>query len=314
LLTGGRTTSPVFDDSSKKVVFAKPDAAALKEEGYVCADMHFHTNASDSFTNAERAVDLARKKGMGLAITDHNLVHNAVKMADREDVMVIPGMEVSTTDGPHILVWFYDAQELQSFWTREIRPRLPACPWLALKDCKVEKLVELLEPEHCVISAAHPMGYFGNNKGLEACLRKGYIDRSVLKRFDAYEVICSGMTHHANLIAVKAAEEYGLSRTGGSDAHILRALGAVVTACEAADRTQFLDAIVENRSRVVGKEKDIVGKAMTGSASTVRFLEHAPSAVYVQAHSAWYSTKRACGRAGSNIWEALYGNGGDKKE
>ncbi len=283
-------------DKTQRVFFQKPDPAALKAEGYVCADMHFHTNASDSFTKAEKAVELAREKGIGLAITDHNLVENAVRMADRTDVMVVPGMEVSTTDGPHILVWFYDAQELQSFWSREIRPRLQACPWLALRDCTVEQLVERLEPEHCVVSAAHPMGYFGNNKGLEACLRKNYIDRSVLEKFDAYEVICSGMTHTANEMAFQAAEKYGLGYTGGSDGHIMGALGVVVTAAEASDRAQFLDAIVEHRTRVVGREKDVAGKFMTGSASMVRFMEHLPSAAYVQAKSACYSVNRALGR------------------
>ncbi len=308
---------PVSEVSSRRVIFGTPDGADLKENGFICADMHFHTNASDSFTKAEQAVALARARGVNLAITDHNLVHNAVRMADRTDVMVVPGMEVSTTDGPHILVWFYEARELQSFWQREIRPRLQVCPWLALRDCKVEKLLELLEPEHCVISAAHPMGYFGNNKGLEACIRKGYIDKSVLKGLDAYEVICSGMTHSANLAAIKAAEGYGLSRTGGSDGHILGAVGTAVTVAEAADRTQFLDAIAENRSFVIGREKDIPGKVLTGSTSLIRFLEHAPSAVYVQTKSAGYSAVRASKKAGRTVSNAFTGrkrDDSDKKE
>ena len=292
---------PLSEVKSGRVLFGTPDASVLASEGFLCADMHFHTNASDSFTQAEDAVVLARSRGIGLAITDHNLVNNAVRMADRKDIMVIPGMEVSTTDGPHILVWFYEPKELQSFWRREIRPRLQSCPWLALRDCKVEKLLDLLEPEHCVVSAAHPMGYFGNNKGLEACLRKGYVDRSVLDRIDGYEVICSGMTHSSNLSACEAAEGYGISLTGGSDGHILEALGTSVTACEAADRTQFLDAIAKNHTLVIGQEKDIVGKVLTGSASLARFLEHAPSAIHVQAKSAGYSAARATRKAGMTV-------------
>ena len=292
---------PLPEVNSGRVLFGTPDAAVLASEGFLCADMHFHTNVSDSFTEAEDAVLLARSRGIGLAITDHNLVSNAVRMAERKDIMVIPGMEVSTTDGPHILVWFYDPQELQSFWRREIRPRLQSCPWLALRDCKVEKLLELLESEHCVVSAAHPMGYFGNNKGLEACLRKGYVDKSVLDRIDAYEVICSGMTHSSNLSACEAAAVHGMSFTGGSDGHILEAVGTSVTACEATDRTQFLDAIAKNRTLVIGQEKDIVGKVLTGSASLARFLEHAPSALRTQAMSAGYSAARATKKAGKTV-------------
>ena len=284
---------PLSEVKSRRVLFGTPSASVLAEEGFICADMHFHTSVSDSFTEVEDAILYARSKGIGLAITDHNLVENAVKVADRKDIMVIPGMEVSTTDGPHILVWFYDAQELQSFWRREIRPRLQSCPWLALRDCGVEKLLDLLEPEHCVVSAAHPMGYFGNSKGLEACIRKGYIDESVTKRIDAYEVICSGMTHSSNLAACDAAARYGIGMTGGSDGHILEAAGTAVTVAEAADRTQFLDAIAANRTLVIGQEKDIVGKVLTGSTSLVRFLEHAPSAIHAQARFAGKSAARA---------------------
>ena len=292
---------PVSEVKSRRVLFGTPSASVLAEEGFVCADMHFHTNVSDSFTEVGDAILLARSRGIGLAITDHNLIENAMKVADRKDIMVIPGMEVSTSDGPHILTWFYDPQELQSFWRREIRPRLQSCPWLALRDCGVEKLLELLESEHCVVSAAHPMGYFGNNKGLEACLRKGYVDRSVLKRIDAYEVICSGMTHSANLSACDAAESYGIGMTGGSDGHILEAVGTAVTAAEACDRTQFLDAIAANKTLVIGQEKDIVGKVLTGSTSLVRFLEHAPSAIHVQAKSAGKSAARAGRRTARTV-------------
>lgn len=34
------------------------------------------------------------------------------------------------------------------------------------------------------------MGYFGNNKGLEGCIRKGYLPPALAKRMDAYEAIC----------------------------------------------------------------------------------------------------------------------------
>lgn len=182
-----------------RVIFERPDPKALAEEGFICADMHFHTNASDSFTRIQDAVSLAKRRGVALAVTDHNLISNAMKVAGRRDMVTVPGMEVSTTDGPHILVWFYDAQELQSFWKREIKDRLRSCPWLALRDCTVEQLLDRTENENCVVSAAHPMGYFGNNKGLEGCIRKGYLPPSLVERLDAYEVICSGMTRQANL-------------------------------------------------------------------------------------------------------------------
>lgn len=146
-MAGSLSETNLFD----KVIFEEPDVMSLAEEGFVCADMHFHTDASDSFTKVTDAVRLAKQRGLALAITDHNLISNAMKVAGRKDIVIIPGMEVSTTDGPHILVWFYDPAELQDFWKREIKGRLQSCPWLALKDCTVEQLLNRLESENCVV-------------------------------------------------------------------------------------------------------------------------------------------------------------------
>ena len=146
-MAGSLSEANLFD----KVIFEEPDVMSLAEEGFVCADMHFHTDASHSFTKVTDAVRLAKQRGLALAITDHNLIANAMKVAGRKDIVIIPGMEVSTTDGPHILVWFYDPAELQDFWKREIKGRLQSCPWLALKDCTVEQLLNRLESENCVV-------------------------------------------------------------------------------------------------------------------------------------------------------------------
>lgn len=43
----------------------------------------------------------------------------------------------------------------------------------------------------------------------------------------------------------------------------------------------------------VGKEKDLTGKILTGSASFTKFLEHAPGATIAQMETVSYSTKRA---------------------
>ena len=49
---------PLSEVKSGRVLFGTPDSSVLASEGFLCADMHFHTNASDSFTQAEDAVVL----------------------------------------------------------------------------------------------------------------------------------------------------------------------------------------------------------------------------------------------------------------
>lgn len=298
---------PKVIQQDDRVLFAPPDYSTLSEMGYMFADMHFHTNCSDSFTDVNDAVVLARMRGTGVAITDHNLIASAVKVADRKDTFVVPGVEISTSDGPHILVYFYETRDMSAFWRKHIRDRIQSCPWLALRDMPTEKLLSIIEQEdvHCLVSAAHPMGYFGTNKGVEVCIEKGYLSRDVVGMLDAYEVICSGMAHSGNLKSLAAAERYGLSYTGGTDGHMLEEVGNVVTAVRAYNREEFLDGIKMGRSLVIGQEKTALKKAKMGSESFIRFMEHAPSAFYVQTKSGMYSIKRS----GSKLFDRFRNQG-----
>lgn len=280
-----------------RVSFEVPDTAKMEEDGLLCADMHFHTSCSDSFTDVFKAVKLAKNRKTGLAITDHNLISSLERLDLKNiDVFVIPGMEVSTSDGPHILTYFYDYRDLSSFWMRVIRPRLQSNPWLALEDCTTEQLLDHLEKENCVVSAAHPMGYLGTNKGVEICHRKGFIPEETVMRLDAYEVICSGMTRLSNETSLEAATRYGLGFTGGSDGHRINELGNVVTVSDSTNIDGFLDSILKKRNRVVGLEKTIAKKIGTGSASAMKFAQHAPSAIHVQSKQAQMSVKRGLRR------------------
>lgn len=285
-----------------EAVFEEPDWAGIRESGRMAVDMHFHTNCSDSFTDPDAALALAEERGIGLAITDHNLIASLLKLKGRDlRVPVIPGIEVSTTDGPHVLVYFYSISDLEGFWSREIRPRLRECPWLALRDCTTDTLLGLLEKENCVVSAAHPMGYLGSCKGVEVCIRRGFIDESVTERLDAYEVICSGMTRQSNTAALESACRRGLGFTGGSDGHTLGELGRVVTVSDASDTDGFLDSILSRSVDVIGLEKTVPKKVHMASASLARFMMHSPSAIRVQTSQAVMSADRSTRKAAESI-------------
>lgn len=285
-----------------QVRFEKPDWDAIRESGEMAVDMHFHTSCSDSFTEIDEAVRLAQERGVGLAVTDHNLIASLERIKDRRvPVPVVPGMEVSASDGPHILVYFYDLSELERFWYRRIRPRLQECPWLALRDCPTEKLLDMLDGESCVVSAAHPMGYLMSNKGVEVCIRKGYLPESIAGRLDAYEVLCSGMTRDSNMEALASAERYGIGYTGGTDGHMLTELGNVVTMSDATDIDGFLDDVAAHRVDIVGMEKTVPKKLQMASASLSRFAMHSPSAIKVQTTQAIRSADRGARKAAVTV-------------
>ena len=70
----------------------------------VKADLHVHsTYSSDSIITPKELVFYARKRGLNaVAVTDHNQVEGARKIAGETDFLIIPGTEVSSRDG-HII-------------------------------------------------------------------------------------------------------------------------------------------------------------------------------------------------------------------
>lgn len=144
------------------------------------------------------------------------------------------------------------------------------------------RLLDVLENENCVTSAAHPMGYLGSNKGLEVCIRKNYIPVSEAERLDAFEVISGGISRRSNMVACECAAKYGLGITGGTDGHLLSELGKIVTISEASDIDGFLDSIVKRKNSVIGREKNLATKACMGLVSLTEFCRHTPSVGFVQ--------------------------------
>ena len=257
---------------SERVTFRYPRGDSIPE-GTLCADMHFHTRYSDSYTSVRRAVSLAKKRNVGLAVTDHNLIGGsleALEIAKEKGVFAVPGVEISAWDGPHILVYFYSADEMQEYWKKYTEPYIHKSRWLAI-DKGTEWILDSLEGVNCVVSAAHPLGYLVSVKGVEKAVRKGILEKDIVPRFDSYEVICSGMFRSENEEAKKVADEFGLGYTGGSDGHMLHELGRVITCQEADDLDGFLDGIRKHTNYVIGKEKNILDKFAMAMTSTSRF-------------------------------------------
>ncbi|HKM09579.1 MAG TPA: PHP-associated domain-containing protein [Candidatus Methanomethylophilaceae archaeon] len=284
------TTLPEMND---RVAFRKPDIKKKTDLGMTCVDMHFHTHYSDSYTQPRDTIKLAEKRGVGVAITDHNQIGGVLDAIEMDsDVLIIPGIEISASDGPHILTYFYDWRDLKVFWDKHIKDNIRWCQWIALRNMPTTKLLDILEDENCLVSAAHPMGYLGSNKGMEVCIRKNYIGMEDVERLDAYEVISGGISRKANKAAYEAALKYGIGTTGGTDGHLLPELGNIVTVSEHSDVDGFLDSIRKKRNCVIGREKDLITKAIMGAASLTEFCRHTPSVGFVQLDQTIMNAKR----------------------
>jgi len=261
-----------------RIVFGYPDYGELKKKGLTGVDMHFHTNHSDSHTRVKDALKLARFKGIGLSITDHNQISGVLE-AKRIDssVLSIPGIEVSAWDGPHILMYFYSVGDLKEYYKKNIENNKSSSPYLATK-LNTKDIVEPAEDYNCLIFAAHPFGYLLFNKGLGKCIESEYLHPEIIRYFSGLEVICGGMTRSLNQKAVRLAVDKKLFMTGGTDGHLLYDLGNVLTCSYANDTTDFLEEIIHRRNCIIGQEKSLIEKGVMATTILPKYFRYtAPS-------------------------------------
>lgn len=260
---------------STPVLFRAPTPEETAREGYLAADLHVHTNHSDSFTRVKDLLRSAARQGIGCAVTDHNQVRGAVEACrSASGVLVVPGIEVSADDGPHLLLYFSALSDLTDFYRRHIERKKRDGPYLAVRMTTAEVL-DAREGYHCVAAEAHPCGYAFLNRGMQEGIARGCIEARTITRLDALEVISGGMARTHNLDAADLAWTHGLGLTGGTDSHLLREFGGVVTCAEAENVEEFLEAIVRRESIVIGRERNLAEKAVMGAAVLPHHLPYA---------------------------------------
>lgn len=94
---------------------------------FVRADLHIHSfgsmdgsfDVTDITMTPENIVDTAIQQNLSIiSITDHNEINNsrkAIEHSQGKNILVVPGIEVSTTQG-HLLVYFERFEELRAFY------------------------------------------------------------------------------------------------------------------------------------------------------------------------------------------------------
>jgi predicted metal-dependent phosphoesterase TrpH len=175
---------------------------------YLRFDLHVHSSFSDGRDGVEAILEAAVEKNLdGIAITDHDTIEGTFLaeriVRERElDIMVIPGVEVSTSDG-HLL----------ALGIRE----------LPTKGKSPEETIEFVHDRAGITIVSHPYHVF----------------RHAMYRIppcDAVEVYNSKYIFGiANWWAKRKAEKLGLPMVAGSDAHMAKTVGFGVTLIEVED-------------------------------------------------------------------------------
>jgi len=171
------------------------------------ADLHVHTTYSkDSLITPKDLVYYAKKRGLNaVAVTDHNQLEGAYKIAKETDFLIIPGMEISSSDG-HIV----------ALNVHELIPR----------GYSAVETVERIHRAGGVAIACHPYVLF-----------KGCLKDKVCATFDAIEVINARAIPFKRSVrrAQETADRLKLARVAGTDAHYGPQIGYSYTEIEATE-------------------------------------------------------------------------------
>jgi predicted metal-dependent phosphoesterase TrpH len=191
----------------------------------VKADLHVHTTySSDSVITPKELVLYAKKRGLtAVAVTDHNQVEGALKIAKETDFLIIPGTEVSSLHG-HVV-------------GLNVQERIP-------KGLTAEETVDRIHKAGGVAIACHPFA-----------LLKGSIGEHVSGKFDAVETINASAFpfSRATRQAVQLAERLKLSKVAGTDAHYGPVIGQAYTLIDAeADVEAIAEAITNGQCEPAG--------------------------------------------------------------
>jgi predicted metal-dependent phosphoesterase TrpH len=173
-------------------------------------DLHVHTRYSyDSLITPEELVFYSKKRGLdGVAVTDHNRIDGALKIAKEKDFLVIPGIEVTSLKG-HIV-------------GLNLQEPIP-------QKAGVDETVDRIHEAGGIAVACHPVTLF-----------KGSLGMHTNSRFDAVEVINSSAIpfNYSVRHGEQLASHLGISRVGGSDAHYGPEIGSAYTIVDAEPKVE----------------------------------------------------------------------------
>ncbi|WP_340820703.1 PHP domain-containing protein [Methanolobus sp. WCC4] len=189
-------------------------------------DLHVHSCYSkDSNASLDDILEHAARNGLdGFAICDHDRIEGGFACSERakelnSDLIVIPGVEVSSSKGHILVLGVRDA----------IEPGLS--PEETIKRARQQGALVIIP--HPFKITSHGIGYI---EGLDA---------------DAIEVLNSRcVTNGPNNRAREAAGELGFPMVGGSDSHEAEMVGRSYTEIDADERTveAVLDAIRKGKT------------------------------------------------------------------
>lgn len=249
-------------NAENRVLIENPDIAFLTRN-YTVADLHFHTAYTDGQNSIPEIVNRASELGIGIAITDHNDIRGAMEISKYKNILSIPGIEITSREGTHVLVYFYDTRSLRQFYLNDIRPFL-GNEIMSSTGHRVEEIITRARRYESVVIFPHPYcaaftGVCNTNFSKEQQLH-------LFSMADGVEAVNSENLKRWNLKSTVLGFNLNKAITGGSDGHSIDYMGksVIYSDCKPT-RKGILDAIKNKSCKVIGKEIHMLGKVASNS-------------------------------------------------
>jgi predicted metal-dependent phosphoesterase TrpH len=262
--------------NSHKILFERPNLEELTKS-YTVVDLHFHSHYSDGFNSVGAILKRARELNIGIAVTDHNDIRGAIELDEYKGLVTIPGIEVTSAEGTQILIYFYDIKSLKAFYTNDVKPNM-GHDIMSSTQLEMEEIIVRARAFETVVVFPHP--YSATFTGIHnSYFPADRLDR-LFKMVDGIEVINAENLNKWNLRSALLGFNLGIGITGGSDGHRLAQMGKAVSYADCKKTRQaFLDAVKKNKTRVIGKEIDLIRKVTSNGVKLRSNIKNYPDLV-----------------------------------
>jgi predicted metal-dependent phosphoesterase TrpH len=289
-------------DNFNRIQFEAPRLDVLANR-HTVVDLHFHSHFSDGADAVDAIAQRAKALGIGVAITDHNAIDGAVELDSYDDVLSIPGIEVTSREGTHVLVYFYRVDDLKAFYAAHVKPNMGQTVMSSI-GLDVESVLRCARKFKSVVIFPHPYSaaFTGicNHSFSDAQLNR------LLGMADGVEVINSENLKRWNLKSALLGFNLNRTITGGSDGHSVLQMGSAVTyATCGRSRKAFLDAVSRKESKVVGTESKLLKKIQSNGAKLKHSINNYPDMVEKNIRFGKSVIRFRTRKAAEKIWQRV---------
>lgn len=224
------------------------DASVLGNKEINFVDMHHHSTASDGGSSPKLLAKVFRKKGFGLCIADHNQIKGSVYLARKTDVFTIPSVEITTRESKDQLAYFYNVNDLESFWNNEIKNKIRDNAGFNMHKTTIGlmDLLDRIKEYNGIAVLPHPampriFGIFRNPK--ESSMMLG--NSEFLKKIDAVE--SHNFINGFNKKNIRIIKNTNKPLTAGTDSHLVSPFNSL-TGTHEFEPGDFLDAVLKKKN------------------------------------------------------------------